>query len=528
MPSKTFRAPTTRAHGAWRSKSLALVPVAGVVAAALAAGGASAEPSANNRAAASAPSQITIADDNLVNTLNPMANDGYETVQLTFLWGGYLATYVQDPGPGKPELAQSLTPSDGLRTWTVKLRPGLSFSDGSSLTAKDVVASYDFWAKQPNAKTESVVGPLFIALKSVKATSGTTAVFTFSHPLSDFVKLVATPELPILPAAGLAEGKRFWNHPVSAGRYQLTKTNLVDGSYRLDANPHYYGPAPKVKNLSFISVPNAATRLADLKSGQVQYADNLPGDLLSQLTGKLRPDPAIWPAGGTWVVFNLHKTSLVSNPKIREAINLAVNRKQIVQDALGGGDGQVPLYGPDWNTAGGSPDVRPFSPNLKKARALLRGTACQSGCTLLAPYGTTGPWQIPATIEVVAQQLDKIGVNLRLEGVPGSENPFANNKWEISAIVSGDYNTSPASVATYDAAGSWLDFEGFDDSALTKLGAKFEQVPASKLPSIEPKVNKLFESYLALVPLTTLSYTAGTSEPASVMSNTAAAYLNIN
>jgi ABC-type transport system substrate-binding protein len=505
----------------------ALLIVFVVTAMALAGCGGSSQTTSSQDAAAAqsaaVPSAIRIADDQVVTTLDPVPIPDYEFDQLTFLWGGFLTTY----GPGQPFLAKTVSASDDFKVWTVTLRAGLKFSNGAPITVRDVVASLERVAKTKGIAVDQFVGAFFSNLSSLTAEGGSTVVFRFRAPNPDFAKQVSVPEMVIVPATGIAEGASFWKHPVSAGRYRIDSADLVNGNFSFSANPSYSGAPPEVKRIVVTSVPDAATRLAQLKSGQIDYAENLPGDLLPQVTGNLRVDPAPWFGGSLLLQPNLAKGSILSDVRIRQAINLAIDRNQIAETALGGQIAGRPLYGIPWNQTNAAPNVAAFPPDLAKAGALLKGTACQNGCTVPTTYYTDAVWQLPVTIQVVAQQLSKIGIKLALQGIPISQGSPYTTGWELNMGWTGDYDNSTICTSNYYVTSQWETPTGFSSTAMTALGERMAIANPSQLPAMTQQANTLFAQYLPIIPLTTLTYLAGSSLPASVLTNTGAAYFEI-
>jgi peptide/nickel transport system substrate-binding protein len=490
-------------------------------------GGSSSKPSSSQSNAgkqpAAVPSQITIADDQVVTALDPLVNSDYEFDQLTLLWGGFLTTY----GEGKPELASTVSPSDDDRVWTVTLRAGLKFSNGKPITAQDVVASFERVAKSSGAASNEFYGLFVSSLSSVKADGASTMIFRFHLPFPDFDKQVSIPEFVIVPASGIAEGKAFWKHPISSGRYRVTSADLVNGNFKFTVNPNYPFTQPKVKTIVVTCVPDPATRLAELENGQIQYAENLPGDLIPQITGNLRVDPGPWFGGSLNLQPNLTKGAILSDVRIREAINLAVDRQQISQTALGGEIAGKPLYGIPWNQTGGAPNVAAFQPNLAKAKELLKGTACEHGCTLKTVYYTDIIWQFPVTIQVVAQQLNQIGIKLALDGISvASGAPYVSG-WELFMNDNGDYDNSETFLSNYYVTSQWQLTEGFSDPALVAVGKKMAVANPEQLPALVQQANKLYAQYLPDISLTTLTYLGATSLPKNVITNTGVAYFDI-
>lgn len=507
-----------------------VIALAAVAVAVVGCGGSSAQNTLPAQSAADTqtsvvPSTIRIADDGVVTSLDPIVEPEYEFEQLTSLWGGFLTTY----GEGKPALAKTLSPSGGSKVWTVELRPGVKFSDGTPITAKDVAASFERIAKTEGIEGDFFVGPFFAKLSSVTADGDSTVVFEFKLPEPDFAKQVSMPEMVIVPASGVAEGESFWKQPISAGRYVVDSADLVNGSFKFTRNPNYPGTPPKVKTVVVTGVPDPATRLAQLKSGETDYAENLPGNLLPQITDNLRVDPAPWFGGSLYLAPNVHKGSILSDVRIREAIDLAVDRQQISETALGGEVAGKPLYGIPWNQTNEPPNAAPFPQDIEKAKQLLRGTACQNGCTLPTPYFTDAVWQLPVVAQVVAQQLKEIGIDLKLEGLSiakGSE--FEQKGWELAMGWTGGYDDSATFVSGYYVTGGWMpSTTGFSSPQMSALGAEMAVADPKQLPAMIERANELFAKNLPIIPLTTLTYLAGSPLPAGTLTNTGATYLDI-
>jgi peptide/nickel transport system substrate-binding protein len=481
------------------------------------------------------PSTIRIADDVAVPSLSPVVDGAYEEVQLTYLLGGFLTTYGTGNAGGQPELAQSLTQSADRLTWTVTLRPNLKFSNGTPLRASDVVASFDQLLATPGLRTDLFIGPLIGPLKSVTATSAQTIVFKLTQPDPNFPKQLAEPDCAIYPAADLAKGTSFFNKPVSAGRYRLQSANLVTGRFVFTANPYYYGPALKVKQVIVTTVPDAATRLAEVKSGQVDYAENLPGNMLSQISGGLRVDAAPWPGGELGLAVNF-RNPIVSNPKVREAMSLALNRSQIVTDALGGNAIGVPLSGIPWDQTGQPPNSPTSAPDLTAAKKLLAGTPCAHGCTIPLIVRPDAVWELPVVSTVVQQQLKAVGINIEIKNVPNAQYNTAiqTNDFGLSMLWIGYYDDGEnylGSVFLDPQSGINRNYDGpnsgITSSAMSALAGKINLAPAGELPGLISQANTLYAQNLPLIPLTTLTYIAASRLPASVLTNVQAAYLKM-
>lgn len=501
-----------------------------VVAAVALVGCGSSESTSSSQSAASGqsstvPDVIRIANDQVVTSLDPNVFASYEFTLVTFLWGGFLTTY----GPGEPFLAGKVSSSDDFKVWTVTLRPGVKFSDGTPVAARDVVATFERLDKRRGIETDLFIGTFFDQFTSVTAADESTAIFRFRDPYPDFAKQVSMPEFVIVPASGLARGESFWKHPISAGRYQVEKADVANGTFSFTANPNYPGRHPQVKRVEVTAVPDAATRLAQLKSGQLDYAVNMPGNLLPQITGELRVDPAPWNGGALFLGPNTGKGSDLADPRIRQAIHLALDRKQISETALGGEVAGKPLYGIPWNTTNEPPNVPAFDPDLEKAKELLEGTACENGCTIQTEYYTDAVWQLPVAIQVVAQQLREIGIDLKLDGISVAKgSTLKQNGWELAMEWTGNYVDSPTYLSNYYIGGSWFAPHGFSSPKMRALAKRMAVADPKDLGPMIEEANQLYaEENPPFIPLTTLTYLGASTLPADVITNHGAAYIDI-
>jgi ABC-type transport system substrate-binding protein len=204
----------------------------------------------------------------------------------------------------EPGLATECTANADLTEWTCKLRSGVKFSDDTPLTAKDVVATYaaqwdknhplhkgntgnfDYWtylftafleekpATATDTKYEAPNCDYGGLLKSIEAVDDLTVKFVMCAPDPAFPSKVAFSSLGIQSAAHLqATGGAPLDQTVGTGPY-VVKDWVRGDSLTLEANPNYWGEAPKTKTVVFKWNSEAAARLNALKAGEIQGMDN--------------------------------------------------------------------------------------------------------------------------------------------------------------------------------------------------------------------------------------------------------------
>lgn len=213
------------------------------------------------------------------------------------------------------EIAQSVTASG--TTVTVTLREEITFTDGSPVTAADVVYSLNE-AKAAGSSFATKVDNI----ASVTG-QGNTVVIGLAAPDSLFAYAL---DVPIVKAGSLTD-----SGAVGSGRYQLVNEN---GAYRLTYNTaHYKQQAPKFTEISLIGMPSWDAITAGVKIGTVNYV--YTDDINSALTGS---GAAIGSAPLNHLLFiGVNSSSgVTADPKVRQAIASVVDRDKMVSDVYGG------------------------------------------------------------------------------------------------------------------------------------------------------------------------------------------------
>lgn len=230
------------------------------------------------------------------------------------------------------DLATEMEASEDGLIWTVKIRDNVKFSDGEPLTAGDVAFTYN------TLRDTSSVND-FTMLKSAEAVDDNTVVFHMERPYSIWPYTMAI--TGIVPEH--AYGPDYGSHPIGSGRYMLKQWDKGQ-QVIFEANPDYYGEAPKMKQVTILFMDEDAA-FAAVKSGQADvaytaasYTDQTVGgySLLSCETVDNRGFnlPAI-PAGQTEDGLAVGN-DFTADVRVRRAISLALDRDELIQNVLNG------------------------------------------------------------------------------------------------------------------------------------------------------------------------------------------------
>lgn len=245
-----------------------------------------------------------------------------------------------------PALAERVPTSspDGL-TWTATLRPGVQFSDGTPVTAQDVVFTY---TSVLNPKVNSTIASNYDALAQVSAPDDRTVVFRLKYPYAPFAQRLLLGIVPRKAFDGVDINTAPFNtKPVGTGPYTVVEWRKGDRMV-LAANEKYWGGAPAIKTVTFVFVIDDNARATRMAAGEFD-ATVLPPKLAQAYNGRtgyrvVESESADY--RGLGIPSALPFTS---DTRVRRAINLGVNRQAMIDTVLAGA---------------GKPAATPISPYL--------------------------------------------------------------------------------------------------------------------------------------------------------------------
>jgi peptide/nickel transport system substrate-binding protein len=319
-----------------------------------------------------------------------------------------------------PGLALSWTPDSTATKWTFTLRPGVKFTDGTPFNADAVVFNINRYAVKTAPEfypTLNAQAGLSIAgVKDAVKVDDMTVVISTDGPLAYLPSNLTTIYMAS-PTAVKAEGNEgFGEKPVGTGPFSfVSKTRgqqLV-----LKANPDYWGGAPKVSQVILRPIPDATARIAALRSGQVNWIDVPPPDDVPSLTKDgyqvlTNSYDHVWP----WV-FDMTKKPF-NDPKVRQAMNYAVNRKALIDNVLQGTADEEFQAAARANAAYRD-ETNIYSYDPAKAKQLLTEAGYPDGFSTTLSYPTSGSGNMLPTPmnEALQQDLAAVGVKVKLQPV---------------------------------------------------------------------------------------------------------------
>ena len=367
----------------------------------------------------------------------------------------YLVGVTPDGQPSKDGgLATRWEPSPDHRRWTFYLRRGVKFHNGDPLTADDVKFSIE--RNIGKRSTTGYAGILRTLVQTIETPAPDRVVIVTKEPtliIPTYLSRSLSTEGMILPKKYLeANGDDvFARKPVGSGPYRFVEQ--VTGSHiKLTAvDSHWRIGAPKYKTVTFKLVPEETTRVALLRRGEVDIAD-VSRDRVAELEREgfpihMRREEAIMT---TWWV--LPRDGMPTKDKrVREALNLAVDRSELAQSIFAGrADPAFVPMGLSWSYRDlgfkVTPEMHyPYDP--ARAKALLAEAGYGGGFSMdVYAYQLPGLPEGKAFAEAMAGYWQKIGVKIKV--IPVDYPAFRKNWFD---------RATPGAVGYYNIANrDWI------------------------------------------------------------------------
>jgi len=305
--------------------------------------------------------------------------------------------------------------------WIFTIRDGVTFTDGTPLTVDAVTWNmqrlFDEKSPQFDAPASAIVRSSVNMVDHWQKIDDTHLAIYTKSPFSFFPYMV--PNILMVSPAQYEKAGRNWAEfgkvPAGTGPFKITK--VVPGQMvEMTRNENYWDKTriPKLQKLILIPMPEATTRLAALRAGQVDWIEVPPPDAIPSLKAA-GFQISTWPYPHTWpYIFNVTDKSVFKDVRIRQALNYAIDRDAIVKFLNGTAKPAVGLYPPD-SPEFGKPTQR-YTYDPEKAKALLKEAGYGPDHPVKAKImiSTAGSGQmLPLPMnEIIEQTVKPIGFDL--------------------------------------------------------------------------------------------------------------------
>lgn len=310
------------------------------------------------------------------------------------------------------EVADSHTVSEDNLTYTFHLREGVTFHDGTPLTAEDV--KYTFERIMDPANGATYRSYFDGVLESVNVVDEHTVEFKLSEVCAPFYEYLSMPESAIVCKSWMEAGNDIATSENGCGPYTM-KSWDKGLSIELGAYDGFYGEKAKTPNVSFAFYSDETTRANALRTGEIDIMDYANANSVLQFDQE--NDFTVYSCQGAYMCLqiNCDPDSPLSDYRVRQAIAYAIDRQAVIDTAFSGRgtvlNGFPSVAGQ--NGYNGELDDY-FSLNLEKAKELMSEAGYADGftCTLLS----TGDYAFHEQTALVAQScLKEIGIECTVD-----------------------------------------------------------------------------------------------------------------
>ncbi len=383
-----------------------------------------------------------------INTLDPAKTKIGEEYIVNFLVFSGL-TEIEIDGKLKPDLAESWSRSDDLKTWTFTLRKGVKWHHGREVDAQDVLKTVE---RIRDPATGSVTRVNFQIVDGMEAVDTYTVRFRLKAAYAGFADLFSDRQARIVPRDKL---DTLASEPVGSGPFRFKSFKPGD-RIELARNPDYFiAGVPKLDGVVLRIIPESAGQVAALETGDVDLVWNLPLESIAQFKTNTSIALDSVPTS-TWdgIIMNC-SIAPFTDARVRHAVSLAIDKPALVEFALNGygtpTHTMIPPGHPFYND-----DIKIGAPDLDRAKKLLAEAGHPNGfdVTIHVPAGR--PTRERAGT-AVREMLKPLGIKVDVQRVPWDKF-ITDIEGKAVFFVDGFYSrpTIDSSIYPfYHSTGSW-------------------------------------------------------------------------
>ncbi|HET8875953.1 MAG TPA: ABC transporter substrate-binding protein [Casimicrobiaceae bacterium] len=362
-----------------------------------------------------------------------------------------------------PQLAASYQWSPDNKALTIKLRDGVVFHDGEKMDAAAVKFSLERHKTMPGSNRRGELAPL----SSVDVVDPLTVRLNLSAPFSPLLaQLADRAGMIVSPKAAQAEGDKFGAKPVCAGPFRFVE-RVAQDRIVLERFPNYWDKANvHFDRIVYLPIPDSTVRLANLRSGQLDFIERLAPSDVAQVKGDARFKlTKITEIGYQGITINVGKSELAQknplgrDPRVREALELALDRDGIVQVVMDGEADPGNQWVADTNTFYAKNVPMPKR-DVERAKALLKEAGVANPSFTLMTPTTADAQRIAQVVQAMAREA---GFDVKIQSTEFATSLDLADKGQFDAYVlawSGRADPD-GNIFSFDACKQPLNYAGY-------------------------------------------------------------------
>ena len=393
------------------------------------------------------------------------------------------------------QLAESHAWSADGKTLTLKLRAGVKFHDGEKLDAAAVKYSLERHKTLPGSNRRGELAPV----NAVEVVDPMTVRLQLSAPFAPLLAALSDRAgMIVSPKAAQAAGEKFGTRPVCAGPFKFAE-RVAQDRIVLERFDGYWNPgAVHFQRVTFVPIPDATVRLANLKSGQLDFIERVASSDIEKIkTDKKLKTAAITEIGYQGITINVGKSErakqnpLGKDARVREAFELSLDRAGLAQVVM---DNEA-VVGNQWvpptNTYYAKTTPVPKR-DIAKAKALLQAAGVPKPSFTLLTSTSTDAQRLALVVQAMTREA---GFDVKIQSAEFATSLNMNDKGEYDAYVlawSGRPDPD-GNLFSFHGCKQPLNTSGYCDAETDKLlaASRTERDPAAR--------KKLFEQIAARI-----------------------------
>jgi peptide/nickel transport system substrate-binding protein len=379
--------------------------------------------------------------------------------------------WTDDDGAVVPALAESWEISEDGTEITMKLREDVTFHNGEPFNADTVIFSWER-GQQPDMQWSD----RWALVSEIEKVDDYTVILKTEEP-NPLLLRIMTEDWAMVPPQYINEVGEdgFAAHPVGTGPFEFVEWAKGDRIVMKAFADYWEEEYPKVDNLVFRPIPESSTRLAAVKTGEIDIVGRLSAEEAAQLEGMEGVEVISYPVDRVYyIAFNNLTTGVglpTEDPKVRQAMNYAVDVDAII-DALFAGNGR-PSTGyvtpANW---GYDTEIQPFGYDPDKARELLADAGYADGFEIDFACPSGAYTNFEQVCEAIVGYLGDVGITTNLEMMESGQYWDLESKKELPPLFGDSWSATvgEAYPRLTGALGGWdASFSAWSDPEIDRL-----------------------------------------------------------
>ncbi|WP_078430506.1 ABC transporter substrate-binding protein [Alkalihalobacterium alkalinitrilicum] len=326
-----------------------------------------------------------------------------------------------------PRLSTSWNFSEDGLEWTFTIKEGVMFHNGESLSASDVVYSFERLLSEESPRAND-----YANIEEVSKEDDQTVKFTLKNQDATFISSLAMPWTAVVPEGA---GDELKSTPIGSGPYQLEKWNPQQSVVLTRFDGYHGEKKPQIQKVTMEIIPESSTLLANLEAGQIDIG-GIGGENVDQIERNANLEVFMSPQNNVQILAMNNEREPLNDIRVRQAISLAINKEEVITGANWGFGEEIGSH-----MAPTSPyfiDLKNVLPNnVEEAKKLLEEAGYSDGFSVSLALPETFRIHVDAG-QIIADQLKQIGIDAKIEMVEwGSwlENVYTNREYDMTIIA---------------------------------------------------------------------------------------------